>query len=122
MNTFVSALSMRNERINITVWLSVFTADLTSSSIFLFVTIYKQTSLIRQQHKQAVFFSCPLFTRKLSVVRDGQVGSTSDVVFAVGVLALMSLIYFTQSSWKHICIDSSNVSLKLKVSKTSFFV
>ncbi len=48
------------------------------------------------------------------MVRDGQVGSTSDVVFAVGVLALMSLIYFTQSNWKHICIDSSNVSLKIK--------
>lgn len=55
MNTFVSALSMRNEGIHRTVWLSVLTADLTSSSVFLFVTIYKQTSLIHQQHKQAVF-------------------------------------------------------------------
>lgn len=54
MNTFVSALVMRNEGISRTVWLSVFSADLTSSSIFLFVTIYKQTSLIRQQHKRAV--------------------------------------------------------------------
>ncbi len=53
------------------------------------------------------------------MVRDGQVGSTSDVVFAVGVLALMSLIYFTHSLTGNIS-DSSNVSLKLKVSKSSF--
>lgn len=67
-------------------------------NFLLHISIYKQTSEIITDQSTAQTscpFSCPLFNRKWSVVRVGQVGSTSHVVCCWCVIALMSLIHFT---------------------------